>query len=95
MLAEAISELEEKLRSLTEELETIRHYVERMEKDNSSMETIIRNKNQRTSGKANLIAHFDAGLHICSDHFGQPREGDCLFCAALLEKDLLHGDDSK
>lgn len=95
MLAEAISELEEKLKSMTEELATIRQYVERMEKDNASMESIIRNKNQRTSGKANLVAHFDAGLHICSGHFGQPRDGECLFCVSLLEKDLLHGDDSK
>jgi len=95
MLAEAINELEEKLKAMAEELETIRHYVERMEKDNAAMEAIIRNKNQRASGKANLVAHFDAGFHICSAHFGQPRDGECLFCVSLLEKDTLHGDEQK
>lgn len=95
MLAEAIGELEEKIKTLTEELATIRHYVEKMEQDNAAMESIIRNKNLRASGKANLIALFDAGFHVCSDHFGSIRDGDCLFCASLLDKDALQNDEPK
>lgn len=95
MLAEAINELEEKLKAMADELETIRHYVERMEQDNARMEAIIRSKNQRASGTANLVALFDAGFHVCSAHFGQPRDGECLFCVSLLEKDDLQGDDQK
>lgn len=93
MLAAALNELEEKLRSMAEELATIRQYVERMEQDNASMEAIIRNKNLGLSGKANLLALFDAGFHICSAHFGEKRDGDCLFCASLLDKDALQNDE--
>lgn len=95
MLAEAISELEAKLKAMQDELATIRHYVERMEQDNTSMQTIIRNKNLQISGKANLLALFEAGFHVCSAHFGEMREGDCLFCASLLDKEALHGDGAK
>ena len=95
MLAEAISELEAKLKAMEDELATIRHYVDRMEQDNTSMQTIIRNKNLQISGKANLLALFEAGFHVCSAHFGEMREGDCLFCASLLDKEALHGDGPK
>lgn len=95
MLAEAIGELEAKIKAMAEELETIRHYVERMEQDNASMEAIIRNKNLRTSGKANLLALFDAGFHVCSAHFGEMRDGDCLFCASLLDKDAMQNDEER
>lgn len=95
MLAEAISELEAKLKAMEDELATIRHYVERMEQDNASMQTIIRNKNMQISGKANLLALFDAGFHVCSAHFGEMRDGECLFCASLLDKDALHNDEQK
>lgn len=90
MLAEALRELEEKVKTMAEELETIRRYVEQLEADNASMEAIIRSKNMQTSGKANLWALFDAGFHICSAHFGETRDGDCLFCASLLDKEALH-----
>ncbi len=95
MLAEALSELEEKIKTLSEELETIRHYVEKMEQDNASMESIIRNKNLRASGKANLIALFDAGFHVCSADFGSIREGECMFCSSLLDKEALQHDEGK
>ena len=93
MLAEAIGELEEKLKAMSEELETIRCYVERMEQDNISMESIIRSKNMRISGKANLWALFDAGFHICSAHFGEVRDGDCLFCNSLLDTEALQQEE--
>ena len=93
MLAEAIGELEEKLKTMAEELATIRRYVERLEQDNASMEAIIRQKNLRTSGKANLMALFNAGFHVCSGHFGETRDGDCLFCASFLDKGALQGEE--
>ena len=94
MLSEALSELEAKVESISGELETIRKYVERMEADNKSMQEIIRKKNMSGNGKANLYALFKAGFHICSYHFGETREGDCLFCATLMDKGQLE-DDTK
>ena len=94
MLAEALSELEAKVESISGELETIRRYVERMEADNASMQEIIRKKNMAGTGKANLYALFEAGFHICSAHFGETREGDCLFCATLMDKGKLSNEDS-
>lgn len=96
MLAEALAELEENMKNMAEELSKIRVYVERMEQDNASMEAIIRSKNLRTGGgKANLLALHNAGFHVCSAHFGEMRDGDCLFCASLLDKDALQDDDEK
>ena len=95
MLAEALSELEAKIESISGELETIRKYVERMEADNKSMQDIIRSKNMAGNGKANLVALFQAGFHICSAHFGETREGDCLFCAALMDKGKLNNEDNR
>lgn len=94
MLAEAIDEIAEKLRAAADELETIRVYVERMEQDNASMKEIIRKKNMQTSGKANLLALHGAGFHICSSHFGEMRDGDCLFCGSVLDKDAMKDDET-
>ena len=51
MLAEAIGELEEKIKSLTEELETIRHYVEKMEQDNAAMSPLSATRTCGRRGK--------------------------------------------
>ncbi|MCL6610402.1 MAG: initiation control protein YabA [Peptococcaceae bacterium] len=39
------------------------------------------------SGMDNLINLYDRGFHICSLYFGGVRHGDCLFCAAFMQRD--------
>lgn len=87
MLGQAILELEEKLKAMTSELATIRRYVEQLEEDNITMQNIIRKKNMSVSGHSNLVSLFEAGFHVCPSHFGELRDGDCLFCASFLERE--------
>ncbi|MEG0873696.1 MAG: initiation control protein YabA [Clostridiales bacterium] len=89
MLGQALLELEEKIKAMGDELATIRKYVEQLEADNISMQAIIRKKNMAVSGKSNLLALFDAGFHVCPSHFGEVREGECLFCVSFMEKEKL------
>ncbi|KUG04966.1 dna replication initiation control protein yaba [hydrocarbon metagenome] len=35
----------------------------------------------------NLGRIYNEGFHVCPDAYGQPRDGDCLFCIAFLEKE--------
>ncbi|MFZ5597190.1 MAG: initiation control protein YabA [Bacillota bacterium] len=39
-------------------------------------------------GMDNLVNLYDRGFHICNDYFGRVRNGDCLFCAALMQKGM-------
>ncbi len=92
MLELALLELEEKVKSMADELATIRKYVVRLEEDNRSLQAIVHKKNTAISGKANLQALFDAGFHVCPSHYGEQREEDCLFCVSFMEKQQLEED---
>ncbi len=86
MLSQALMELEEKAKAMAEELSTIRNYVEQLERQNASMQEIIKKKNQSLSGEGALLALFEAGFHICPPQYGEARDGDCIFCQAFLAK---------
>ncbi len=86
MLSQALIELEEKAKAMAEELATIRHYVEKLEQQNASMQEIIKKKNQALSGEGALTALYTAGFHICPPQYGEPRDGDCIFCEAFMAK---------
>ncbi len=46
-------------------------------------------RNMKLEGESyeTLGGLYKEGYHICSMAFGQPREEDCLFCIAFLEKE--------
>lgn len=89
MLTQALLELEAKLKALEEELAGIRRYVEILEQENITMQSVIKKKNMTVSGHDNLMNLFEAGFHVCPLHFGEIRDGDCLFCMTFLDRDEL------
>ena len=98
-LTQAFTEVEEKLRSLLEEVDRLRPYVMALEEENIrlKLETAISAKEtervtanvKRLQGVAhdNLIQLYSDGFHICHLHFGQPLDGNCLFCVGFLHLD--------
>jgi regulator of replication initiation timing len=35
----------------------------------------------------NLGRIYQQGFHVCPEAYGQPRQADCLFCIAFLQKE--------
>ena len=91
MLAQALLELETKLKALEEELAGIRRYVELLEQENLTMQEIIKKKNMSVSGRDSIFNLYEGGFHVCPFHFGEIRDGDCLFCTTFLDREELDG----
>jgi regulator of replication initiation timing len=99
-LYQAISEVEENLSRLLNEVKSLRQYIEYLEEENvklkrqlcavSEADTARVQKNAARIQKeahVNLEKLYSEGFHVCHIYFGEPMEGSCLFCNAFLRKD--------
>jgi regulator of replication initiation timing len=91
--------MEARIQELAADLARIKRYVHSIEDENARLkDELARLAGQPpvkdlqgtggsgSQGVDNLINLYDRGFHICNVYFGGIRSGDCLFCAALLQK---------
>lgn len=97
---QAIAEVEDNLTKLLNEVRSLRQYAEYLEEENSKLKrqicAISEADTERVQKNAariqkeasdNLERLYDEGFHVCHIYFGEPLEGNCLFCNAFLTKE--------
>ncbi|NLI91710.1 MAG: DNA replication initiation control protein YabA [Peptococcaceae bacterium] len=98
-LHQAISEVEENLSRLLNEIRSLRQYVEYLEDENAKLKRQLcavseadTARVQKNAARIQKEAHenleklYSEGFHVCHIYFGEPLEGSCLFCNAFLRK---------
>jgi len=92
-------ELGERLEELQQELKKVREWVLALEEENRQLRKELERRlspsaasppeegpGVASSGCASLQRLYEEGFHVCPYSFGQRRQGDCIFCVALLEQ---------
>lgn len=97
-LNEQLDNLTTILTSALDELSGLREQITRLESENERLreELHAAHMTPQESGSTTensveinntLLQLFEEGYHICHVSFGQMRDGECIFCQALLPHD--------
>ncbi|KJR99997.1 MAG: hypothetical protein VR68_07505 [Peptococcaceae bacterium BRH_c4a] len=95
-----IRQMEIKMQDLAADLAKIKRQVQMLEAENTRLKDELarvllpdldtaqrlEGSGREPQGMDNLINLYDRGFHICNIYFGGVRGGDCLFCAAFMQK---------
>lgn len=96
-----IRQMEIKIQDLAADLAKIKRFVQLLEAENTRLKDELARVSlpdpdtekglegtggREPQGMDNLINLYDRGFHICNIYFGGVRGGDCLFCAAFMQK---------
>ncbi|AEG58415.1 initiation-control protein YabA [Desulforamulus ruminis] len=89
-----INRLEQALRQICDEVDRLKQEVRELEDENSRLRQEVaglyaeenEGAGRNRPGARNLWDLYDKGFHICNLYFGKGREGECIFCYALMSR---------
>lgn len=95
-----INRLEQALRQICDEVDRLKQDAKQLEEENARLRRELAGmyltdgseaSAQNKPGAKNLWELYDKGFHICNLYFGKGREGECIFCYALMDRGNQHG----
>jgi regulator of replication initiation timing len=97
-ISRVISEIEDKISDLRDNLKAVKEWVRYLEEENQNLRRELCSYSSRSEqfgsegsvnssleeGNQRLRSLYQEGFHICPYNFGQWRTEDCLFCLGFL-----------
>ncbi|CCO08564.1 initiation-control protein YabA [Desulforamulus hydrothermalis] len=89
-----INRLEQALRQICDEVDRLKQEVKALEDENARLRQEVaglylaegEDSGANRPGARNLWNLYDKGFHICNLYFGKGRDGECIFCYALMNR---------